>query len=60
MAQRDPASLRRLKGFSVMREGYGVMEWPGPIDVTGMRLDEILVIGRGACLHVAVHLYVCL
>lgn len=32
-----------------MREGYGTLEWLGPVDVRGLDLEQVAQIERGAC-----------
>jgi hypothetical protein len=44
---RGPAALTSIRDFIVKRKGYGSVMWPGPTDVTGLSLEDIVSIGQG-------------
>jgi hypothetical protein len=47
LAARDPSALHNVK-LVVEREGYGRLEWLQPVDVSGLDLQDIIQIERGA------------
>lgn len=47
MAANNSAALACLEGFSVTRPSKGRLRWLAPVDVRGLRLDEIITIAQG-------------
>jgi hypothetical protein len=39
--------LLQVSGFTVARPNYGSIRWLPPVDVRGLKLDEIVTIGQG-------------
>lgn len=47
MLKDDMDSLKRVKNFTVCRKGVGMVRWLVPVDITRLRLDEIVQINQG-------------
>ena len=47
LMQMHPLSLRKIPNFSIMREGVGKIEFIGHSDLTGVNLDETVIIDKG-------------
>ncbi|KAF5830158.1 hypothetical protein DUNSADRAFT_14956 [Dunaliella salina] len=43
----DPKSLHKLHNFTVTRAGIGSIRWLRPVDVVGLKLDDIVTIQQG-------------